>query len=295
MHPRTWAIRDLLKVSSDYLEEKGIENPRLNAEVLLSHLLGLERVGLYLNFDRPLTQTELSAYRSLIKRRIDHEPLQYITGIQEFWSLNFEVDRRVLIPRSETEIVVEQAVRLLGGLNERARPPQLLDLCTGCGAIAVAIARELPRARLWATDVSDDALTVARKNALTHGVLERIAFWQGDLWGPFTDRPERFDIIVSNPPYVSTEEYDALPPEVRDYEPRQALDGRDGGMYFLERIIQGARDFLDPGGWVILEMSPWQTSTALDIMSRTGAYRQMTRIKDYSRRHRVVMAQTAGH
>jgi len=291
MSLRTWQIRDLLKVSSDYLKEKGIENARLNAEVLLAHQLQMERVGLYLNFDRPLTQAELSAYRSLIKRRIDHEPLQYITGTQEFWSLSLDVDRRVLIPRSETEMIVEQAVRLADGLTVGNEPIKILDLGTGCGAIAIALATELPHARLWATDISEDALAVARRNARIHGVLERISFWEGDLWDALKDGPNRFDMIVSNPPYVSTEEYDALPPDVRDYEPRGALDGRHGGMYFIEKIVEGARDALNPGGWIILEMSPWQTQKALDIMARTGDYRQEARVKDYSRRYRVVLAQ----
>jgi release factor glutamine methyltransferase len=290
MSPKTWQIKDLLKVSSDYLKEKGIENPRLNAEVLLAHQLHVERVDLYLNFDQPLTETELSSYRSLIKRRIDHEPLQYITGTQEFWSLSFAVDRRVLIPRPETEIIVEQAIMLAKDFKKQDHPIKILDLGTGCGAIALVLAKEIPDARVWATDISDEALGVARRNALKHGVADRVSFCQGDLWEPLLEGADRFDMIVSNPPYVSTEEYNDLSPEVRDYEPRQALEGREGGMYYLEKIIRGAHDFLNPGGWIILEMAPWQTQKALDIMARTGKYQQETQIKDYSRRYRVVMA-----
>jgi len=291
MSPRTWQIRDLLKVSSDYLKDKGIENARLNAEVLLAHQLRLERVGLYLNFDQPLTETELSSYRFLIKRRIDHEPLQYITGTQEFWSLSFAVDRRVLIPRPETEIIVEQAIVLADSYKGEDQPLKILDLGTGCGAIAIALAKELPDASVWATDISEEALGLARRNALKHGVRDRVSFWQGDLWEPLMEGAHRFDMIVSNPPYVSTEEYNELPLEVRDYEPRQALDGRDGGMYYLEKIVEGAHDFLNPGGWIILEMAPWQTQKTLDIIARTGEYQQETRIKDYSRRYRVAIAQ----
>jgi release factor glutamine methyltransferase len=292
MSPKTWQIRELLKVSSDYLKDKGIENPRLNAEVLLAHQLHVERVGLYLNFDRPLTETELSSYRSLIKRRIDHEPLQYITGTQEFWSLSFAVDRQTLIPRPETEIIVEQAVMLAKDFKEKDQPIQILDLGTGCGAIAIALAKEISDAKIWATDISDDALGVARRNALKHGVSDRIRFCGGDLWEPLLEGADRFVMIVSNPPYVSTEEYNELSPEVRDYEPRQALDGREGGMYYLERIIREAHDFLNPGGWIILEMAPWQTQKALDIMAQAGKYQQETRIKDYSRRYRAVMARS---
>ena len=291
MSPKTWQIKDLLKVSSDYLKNKGIENPRLNAEVLLAHQLHVERVGLYLNFDQPLTETELSSYRSLIKRRVVHEPLQYITGTQEFWSLDFTVDPHVLIPRTETEIVVEQGIALAKTLKPKGQGLKILDLGTGCGAIAIALAKEIPDARVRATDISNNALGVARLNALKHGVSDRVSFCRGDLWEPLLGGADRFDMIVSNPPYVSIEEYDDLSPEVRDYEPRQALEGREGGMYYIEKIIRGAHNFLNPGGWIILEMAPWQTQNALDIMARTGEYHQETRIKDYSRRYRVVMAQ----
>ena len=291
MSSKTWQIRDLLKVSSDYLKGKGIENPRLNAEVLLAHQLHVERVALYLNFDQPLSETELSSYRSLIKRRIDHEPLQYITGTQEFWSLSFAVNRSVLIPRPETELVVEQAVMLAKNFGED-HSIRILDLGTGCGAIAISLAREIPRASIWATDISKEAIGVAQQNASKHGVSVRVDFRQGDLWGPLLEEGLRFDLIVSNPPYVSTEEYKDLFPEVRDYEPRHALDGREHGMYYLEKIIEGAHGFLNPGGWIILEMAPWQTQKALEIIARTGKYQEETRIKDYSRRYRVVTAHT---
>jgi release factor glutamine methyltransferase len=292
MSPKTWQIGDLLKVSSDYLKDKGIENPRLNAEVLLAHHLHVERVDLYLNFDQPLTETELSSYRSLIKRRVVHEPLQYITGTQEFWSLDFTVDPHVLIPRPETEIVVEQGIALTKVLKPKDQGLKILDLGTGCGVIAIALAKEIPDARVWATDISNEALGVARLNALKHGVSDMVSFCQGDLWEPLLEGSDRFDMIVSNPPYVSTEEYNDLSPEVRDYEPRQALEGREGGMYYIEKIIRGAHVFLNPGGWIILEMAPWQTQKALDIIARTGEYQQETRIKDYSRHYRVVMARS---
>jgi len=292
MSSKTWQIKDLLKVSTDYLKDKGIENPRLNAEVLLAHQLKVDRMGLYLNFDQPLTDNELSIYRSLIKRRIVHEPLQYITGIQEFWSLSFSVDCHVLIPRPETEIIVEQAISLAKTCKQKEESLKILDLGTGCGAISIALAKEIPRALIWATDISDDALCVARQNAVTHGVADRVAFCQGDLWEPFLKRDIRFDMIVSNPPYVSSKEYNDLPPEVRDYEPRQALDGGEDGMVYLEKIIRGAHSFLNLGGWIILEMAPWQTQTALDIMAQTGRYQQEARVEDYSRHYRVVTARS---
>ena len=293
MPPKTWQIRDLLKVSTDYLKSRGIENPRLNAEVLLAHQLRLERVSLYLNFDQPLTEKEVSSYRSLIKRRLSREPLQYITGTQEFWSMDFIVDRHVLIPRPETEIIVEQAIALAKTFEPTEnRSLRILDLGTGCGAIAIALAKEIPGALIWATDISEEALRLARRNALKHGVLEKLNFRQGDLWAPLSTQDLRFDIVVSNPPYISTVEYNDLSPEVRDYEPRLALDGREGGTYYLEKIIKGAHDFLNPGGWIILEMAPHQTQRALDIMDQTGDYDQEARIKDYSRCYRVVIARS---
>ena len=291
MPPKRWQIKDLLKVSTDYLKSKGIENPRLNAEVLLAHQLNLERMSLYLNFDQPLSEKEISNYRSLIKRRLRHEPLQYITGTQEFWSLDFIVDPDVLIPRPETEIVVEQAIHIAKGFDQAEnRSLKILDLGTGSGAISVALAKEIPGALIWATDISEKALNLARRNALRHGVSDRFRFLQGALWEPLLNLGCIFDIVVSNPPYVSTEEYIDLHPEVRDYEPRLALDGRKDGMYYLEKIIKGALNFLKPNGWIILEMAPHQTQKALGLMDQTEGYGETARIKDYSRHYRVVTA-----
>ena len=291
MPPKTWQIKDLLKVSADYLKSKGIENPRLNAEVLLAHQLNLERIRLYLNFNQPLTGKEISGYRSLIKRRISLEPLQYITGTQEFWSLDFVVDRHVLIPRPETEIVVEQAITLAKAIEQEGNQSlQILDLGTGCGTISIALAKEMPEALIWATDISEKALCLARRNAFKHDVSDRLRFRQGDLWKPLLNEDFLFDIVVSNPPYVTSGEYNDLSPEIRDNEPRLALDGGEDGMYYLKKIIKGAHDFMNPGGWIILEMAPGQTQQALTIIDQTGDYEKMARIKDYSGSYRVVIA-----
>ena len=291
MPPKTWQIKDLLKVSADYLKSKGIENPRLNAEVLLAYQLNLERIRLYLNFNQPLTGKEVSGYRTLIKRRISREPLQYITGTQEFWSLDFVVDRHVLIPRPETEIVVEQAIALAKTIEQGGNQSlQILDLGTGCGTISIALAKEMPWALIWATDISEKALCLARRNALKHDISDRLRFRQGDLWEALLNDDFLFDIVVSNPPYVTSGEFNDLSPEIRDNEPRLALDGGEDGMYYLEKIIKGAHDFMNPGGWIILEMAPAQTQEALTIMDQTGNYEKMARIKDYSRSYRVVIA-----
>ena len=294
MPSKTWCVQELLKVTTAYLKEKHVEAPRLNAEVLLAHQLDLDRVTLYLNFDQPLTEEELSGYRSLVKRRAAREPLQYITGVQEFWSLQMTVGPDVLIPRPETEILVEQALSLATETAaEKEDPLAIAELGTGCGAIAIVLARELTQVLIRATDVSQAALAVARHNARTHGVSDRIVFMKGDLWEPLKAGPWGFDLVVSNPPYVAASEMGDLPPEVREHEPRRALDGGHEGMHFLERIINGAPGFLNPGGWLVLEMAPHQMDRALELMDRSKAYDHKTRLKDYSGRYRVIQARKA--
>jgi release factor glutamine methyltransferase len=291
MRQRSWIIKDLLKVTADYLKEKEIDFPRLTAEILLSHQLKTDRVNLYLNFDQPLTENEISGYRSLIKRRLLHEPVQYITGIQEFWSLDFMVNPQVIVPRPESELLVEQAVKQVEThFTQKNRPPRILDLGTGSGVLAISIAKEVPQAQIWATDLSEGALSIARRNAEKHGIYERINFMCGDLWEPIANLDVVFDMIISNPPYIASEEYDDLMPEVRDYEPRLALDGHEGGMYFIEKILHEGLDYMSPGGWLIMEMSPDQTGKALRLAEQKG-YGGKTRIKDYSHVYRVVMAQ----
>jgi release factor glutamine methyltransferase len=292
MVPDRWTIKELLNVTTEYLKNKGIDSPRLTAEILLAHQLHRTRVKLYLNFDQPLSDREISGYRDLIRRRVDPEPLQYITGIQEFWSMNFVVGPQVLVPRPESELLVEQTLSIFKGQNPAgAGHPRILDLGTGSGALAVSIARELEGAALWASDISEDALVIARLNARNHGVAERIEFRVGDLWEPFMEEDLMFDGIVSNPPYITSEAFDTLPPEVRDYEPRVALDGGERGMLYIEKIIRTGPDYLNPGGWLLLEMDPEQTPKALSLIDETGRYGSKRQVKDYSNRYRVVAAQ----
>jgi len=280
-----------LHVTAEYLEKKGIDRPRLTAEILLAHKLNVDRVTLYLNFDQPLTENELSGYRTLIKRRLQREPLQYITGIQEFWSLEFVVTPQVLIPRPETELLVEQAIERLKAFPAvENHTPRVLDLGTGCGAIAISLAKEVQQTKIWATDISAGALELARLNAEKHGVTDKIRFIQGNLWEPLLDQGVTFDIILSNPPYIASEEFKDLAPEVRDYEPRLALDGHEDGMTYIQTIIIEAPAFMNPGGWIMLEMSPGQTEKALGLIGEIKEYGEKTRIKDYSHLYRVVMA-----
>ena len=289
MTPKAWCIKTLLETATDYLVEKGIENARLNAEVLLAHQLHVKRISLYLNFDQPLTEKEVSGYRHFIRRRIQHEPLQYITGTQEFWSLAFKVNPHVLIPRPETEILVDQAITLAGSFHKA--PLHILDLGTGSGIISVSMAKEVPEALILATDVSGEALDVARENAQNHGVSDRITFLQGNLFEPLMPEKPLFHLIASNPPYVCTHEIQGLFPEVALHEPNLALDGGKDGMNFLKKIICQAPQFLRPGGWLLLEMSPYQVENALLTLAGTGVYQNESKIEDYSHRQRVVMAQ----
>jgi release factor glutamine methyltransferase len=283
-------IRDLLKVTSDYLKQKDIESPRLSAEVLLAHLLKLTRVQLYLHFDQPLNEEELKGYRALIKRRLNREPLQYITGTQEFWSLDFEVHSSVLIPRPESELLVEKSLSLYrAGRIQHADQPRFLDLCTGSGALAVAVACEIQTAEVWASDISEEALKLARSNATRHNVGHRMIFLLGDLWEPVREKNLVFDLIVSNPPYIRSGAFEGLSPEVRLYEPRPALDGGEDGMVYIEKILLKGADYLQPGGWILVEMDPAQSARALEWMEETGRYEECDRVKDYSHRYRVVM------
>ncbi len=294
MTAKAWCIKTLLETATQFLEKKGIENPRLNAEVLLAFQLGVKRISLYLNFDQPLTEDEISGYRSLIRRRLKHEPLQYITGIQEFWSLPFRVSPQVLIPRPETEILVEQVIHLTKASNGKSRL-RILDLGTGSGIIAIAVAKEMPEAFVVSTDISGEALTLARTNALKHGLKDRILFLQGDLLEPFATGMAPFDLIVSNPPYVRSQEIQGLSPEVADYEPRLALDGGKDGMDYLKRIIARAPRYLRPGGWLLLEMSPNQIEPAIAGVLETTVYQDVKTVEDYSHLKRVVVAQLKCH
>jgi release factor glutamine methyltransferase len=292
MSTKTWTIKELLKVTTDYLEEKEIESPRLSAEILLAHQLDIDRVKLYLRFDQPLHEREVAGYRSLIKRRLSREPIQYITGVQEFWSMDFAVGPQVMVPRPETELLVEHVLALCRQKRStEGSCGRILDLGTGCGAIAVAIARELEEVVVWATDISQGALDIARRNAKRHGVEGQMEFVLSDLWQNLSNQELTFDVIVSNPPYIKSEAIDSLPPEVRDYEPRQALDGGEEGMLYISDIIEEAPRYLNPGGWILLEMDPEQTTKALGLIEASNGYLQMVRLKDYSHNHRVVMAQ----
>jgi release factor glutamine methyltransferase len=288
--PQKWIIKDLLAVTAEFLKKKDIDNPRLCAEILLAYQLKTTRIKLYLNFDQPVSEKDLNEYRALIQRRLKREPVQYITGVQEFWSKEFMVGPQVLIPRPETEVLVEQTIAIMINQNEviETVAPSILDLGTGSGAVAISLAAELSNADIWASDISEEALETAKTNARKHGVDASIHFIRSDLFSELAPS-SRFDVIVSNPPYIPSEDLDSLQPEVSRFEPRSALDGGPGGLVIINKLVLDAKDFLKPGGWLLMEMGPFQTSKAMEIIEKSGHYGEKRVVKDYSRCDRVVM------
>jgi release factor glutamine methyltransferase len=286
-----WIIKDLLAVTAEYFKKKDIDNPRLCAEILLACQLKTTRIKLYLNFDQSVGEKDLNEFRKLVQRRLDREPVQYITGIQEFWSKEFMVGPQVLIPRPETEVLVEQTLAVMENQKEGIETitPNILDLGTGSGAVAVSLAAELPKTDIWASDISEDALEIAKINARKHGVDARIHFIRSDLFSAFAPAL-CFDVIVSNPPYIPAEDLDGLQPEVSRFEPRSALDGGPGGLVIINKLVLDAKDFLKPGAWLLMEMGPFQTAKAMEIVEKSGYYGEKKVVKDYSRCDRVVMA-----
>jgi release factor glutamine methyltransferase len=282
-----WTVQRVIKWTAEHFQKKGIANPRLEAEVLLAHLLGIDRMGLYLNYDRPLKEEERQVYREMIQRRQAGEPPAYIVGSKEFWSLRFAVSPECLIPRPETEHLVEEAVRIGRGL---ASPLRVLEIGHGCGAVAIALAKELEQAEIVATDISAGACSLAQENAAAHGVTGRVRFVLGDLF-PVGERP--FGLICSNPPYIPTAEVLQLATEIRNYEPLTALDGGEDGLRFFRRITEGAPQFLVAGGWLLLEMGQGQAPRVTTILQEQG-FQQIELIPDYAGVKRVIRAQWPG-
>ncbi|WP_026841193.1 peptide chain release factor N(5)-glutamine methyltransferase [Citrifermentans bremense] len=255
-----WDVLKVLNWTKGYLAEKGVENPRLEAEWMLCEALSLDRVGLYLNFDKPLSDAELALYRGMVARRGRREPLQYILGSQEFMGLEFRVTPAVLIPRHDTEVLVTEAVKR----GEACR--SILDIGTGSGCVAVAVAKALPEAEVYTVDVSADAIEVARGNAERNGVS--VQFFQGSLFEPFAGK--RFDMLVSNPPYIISADLATLQQEVRDFEPVGALDGGGDGLDFYRRITADAPAYLNPGGWLLFEVGAGQAGEVLELLTSGG-------------------------
>lgn len=281
-----WTIRKVLDWTRGHFEKHDVDAPRLTAELLLAHLLQVERVKLYMDLERPLSREELGAYRAMIQKRLAGEPTQYLVGAKEFYGRRFEVDARVLIPRGETELLVEAALRAV----PRDAPARVLDLCTGSGCVAVSIAAERPQASVWATDLSADALAVAKANAARHQVDGRVSFFAGDLFAAVPP-DATFDVVVSNPPYVKRGDLPGLQKEVQK-EPVLALDGGPDGLEVIRRIIDAALPRLKAGGLLALEIGDEQGAALNELLVRAG-YHDVRIEKDLARHDRLALGTKA--
>ena len=285
--PPPWTPLDLVKWTAGYFKSHQVESGRSEAEILLAHTLGIRRIDLYLNHDQPLCKDELKQFKSAIKRRVDGEPVAYITGTREFWSLELAVNPSVLIPRPETECLVEAVLPFLD--DPAGTPKRVLEMGTGSGAIIIALAHEHPEHRYVAMDRSTAALPMARHNARKHKVDHRIDWFCGNWDAALVPDREHFDLIVSNPPYIRSLDMKGLQPEIRNHEPRMALDGSGDGLTCLRHIIESAHLYLKAGGRVALEMGHDQGLDIQSIARDAGPYGPLQIIKDYSGYDRVAL------
>lgn len=287
--PERWTIRKVLSWCAKDFAQRGIDTARLDAELLVAFGLGLRRIDLYMDFDRPLQKSELAQVRALVARRRRREPVAYILGEREFFKRGFEVGPDVLIPRPDTETLVEAAL---------AHVPQdaavrVLDLCTGSGAVAVSLAAERSAARVDATDISQDALRIAARNAERHGVAERVSFYEGDLFAALP-APDAYDVVTCNPPYVRLQEWEELAPEIREHEPRAALVAERDGLAFYERLCEEAPRWLAEGGVIVVEVGDGQASRVEETFVGTGMFTEIRFHRDLRGVCRVVEAARAG-
>lgn len=279
---KTWTIGSILTWTKQYFSEKGVDNPRLDAEVLLSHVLGKDRLYLYVNFEQPLAPAELSAFREAVKKRAMRQPVAYITGTKEFMGFNFKVTPAVLIPRPDTEILVETAINRLSKINN----PSILDIGTGSGAIIISVVASLKAARGSAVDISREALAVAAENAKANGVAEKIEFYHGDLLSPVAG--QKFTAILSNPPYIPNAEVSRLMPEVQ-CEPRLALAGGQDGLDYYRRLIKEGPALLSAGGFMAFEAGIGQAAAISELVQQSQTLKVTEIIKDYAGIDRVVV------
>ncbi len=282
---QTWTVARLLTWTREYFEQRGLESARLCAEILLADVLGCQRIELYTRHEMAPDAEALQRYRGHVRAAAEGTPIAYLIGYKEFFSLRFKVTSAVLIPRPETELLVEKVTYLARG-SERVE--RVLDIGTGSGCIAVALATQLPEACISASDLSPEALAIAAENAATHGVAERIEFRQGDLLGPW-DGAEPFDVLVSNPPYVATRDAETLPKSVRAHEPHAALFAGEDGLDVVRRLIDGAGRLLRPGGHLLMEIAYDQGPRTRALLEAAG-WHDIVGYKDLGRHERVVHA-----
>jgi release factor glutamine methyltransferase len=279
--------RDLLKTTADFLQSRGSRSSRLDADLLLCQVLGLSRTQLYMDLMRPLTTAEVDGYRALVKRRAKLEPIAYIAGTKGFWKHDFAVDKRVLIPRPETERIVEEAAKALAARKEE--PLRIVDVGTGSGCIACSLAAEFPQATVVAIDASADALEVAAANATTLGLRDRVKLVRGDLLAPLLARGSKADLIVSNPPYIGTGERERMDEDVKLHEPELALFAGRDGLDLIRRLVVEAAQLLEPEGYLFVEHGDLQ-GPATRALAEAAGLEQVATLKDYSHLDRVLVA-----
>ncbi len=284
-----WTIQKLLNWVTEYLKNKGVDSPRLSAELLLSHVLELKRIELYTQFDKPVLKPQLDILHNLVKRAGEHEPIAYLTGKSEFYSLEFIITKDCLIPRTETELLVERAVEFL---RKRSGEQLVCDLCAGCGCIAIAIAKNFPDAKIIATDISDGALAIAEQNIEKHKLNERIKLLHGDLFEPLIPQLDlcKFDLIVCNPPYVASAEYQTLDKNVRHFEPKIALEAGADGLDVYRRIAVQVQAFLKEDSAIMLEIGYRQADEVTKLLEKTKLFSRVSVQKDYQNNDRIVSA-----
>lgn len=287
LRPNEWTIIKLVQWATTYFDTHDIDSPRATAEILLSHVLNTRRIDLYLRYDQPLTPDELERFKVLIKRRMNREPVAYILGCKEFWSMGLHITRDVLIPRPETECLVEKSLGMLA-VDANMKSKLILELGTGCGAVILALASENPRHSYWATDISINAIRIARQNAMQNDLNGKIHFIAGDWFAPLGSKTGVFDLIVSNPPYIKSGDLAQLQPEIHAYEPLLALDGAADGLHCLRHIIQSAYRFLKPGGALILEIGHDQKASLKQMIAECGEYEGVSFYQDYSGYDRIL-------
>jgi release factor glutamine methyltransferase len=280
-----WTVARLLDWTGKFLAEKGSESPRLDTEVLLAHTLKCKRIELYTRHDEEVSDEGRQRFKGLIRQRIEGCPVAYLVGRKEFYSLEFEVNRSVLIPRPDTETVVDECLQLAKEMAE----PSVIDVGTGSGCLAVAVTKYCKQVRVTAIDVSDEALEVAARNATKHGVAERIRFLKGDLFSPLS-AGEQFDFVLSNPPYIPRKDIAGLAAGVRDYEPHTALDGGSNGLEVLDRLVTESPARLKPGGYLIVEIGSPQERPARERIQAQSGFELAKTVYDSAGHPRVLRA-----
>jgi release factor glutamine methyltransferase len=280
----TWTIKRLIDWTTEYFKKFGIEWPHLEAEILLSHTLKVPRIQLYVQFERILKDDELAEFKKMILRRSSREPLAYITGHQPFMSLDFDINSSVLVPRQETEKLVEVAMERA----KQLKSPIIADICCGSGVIAISLAKYVPQAAVHGTDISKEAAELSKVNAKKHGVNDRCVFYQGDLFEPLKELRGKLDLIVSNPPYIPSNDINGLQPEVSRFEPRAALDGGEDGLDLYRKIAAKAPEFLKAEGCLMLEIGIGQAEPVKLMLEK---FKKVRTFKDLSGIERVIMAE----